>query len=87
MSILASAATTSTPFIDWGLLGKVVLVSTIAGVSLVVAFSIGLAAVSVARADHHAAPLRALGALISLAMVAVMLGALIWGLELILNKS
>ena len=86
MSMLATA-TTSAPFIDWGLLGKVVLVSTIAGIGLVIAFSIGLAAVSVARADHHSSPLRAAGAVVSLVMVAVMLWALIWGLQLILNKS
>ena len=82
-----AAATTSTPFVDWGLLGKVVLVSIIAGVGIVVAFSIGLAAMSVARADNRSSPLRATGAVVTAVMVGVMVWALIWGLELILNKS
>ena len=85
LPLAAAATTTSAPFVDWGLLGKVVLVSTIAGVGLVVVFSIGLASVSVARADHRSAPLRAVGAFVSVAMVALLVWALVWGLELIVH--
>jgi hypothetical protein len=38
-----------TPFIDWPLLGRVVVYSVVIGVGLVVAFSFGLAALSLAR--------------------------------------
>jgi hypothetical protein len=83
----ATAASASTSFVDWGLLGKVVFVSLIAGVGLVVAFSIGLTAVSLARADQRSTPVRALGAALSVVMVGVIVWAMIWGLELIVNKS
>jgi len=89
MHVLAAASTTTppAPFVDWGLMGKIALVSIIAGVGLVVAFSIGLAALSVARANHRSAPLRVVSVVLSVAMVAVVVGALVWGLELIVHKS
>ena len=75
MHLLAAATTTTAPFVDWGLMGKIALVSTIAGVGIVVAFSVGLAALSIARADHRSAPVRVMSVVVSVAMVAVMVWA------------
>jgi hypothetical protein len=75
-----------TPFIDWPLLGRVVVYSVVIGVGLVVAFSFGLAALSLARGTGRSALVRVTGSLVSIAMAAAIATALVWGLVLIVKK-
>lgn len=84
---VAVAGAPSTPFIDWSLFARIILVSIVAGVALVVAFSIGLAALSFARGVGRSGAARALGVTLTVLMGATIVGALLWGLELIVKKS
>ena len=83
---MATTSSTPTPFIDWSLLGHVVVYSVVIGVGLVVAYSFGLAALSLARGTGRSALVRVTGSLVSVAMVAAIAGALVWGLVLIVKK-
>jgi Na+-driven multidrug efflux pump len=84
---MAVSAPTSTPFIDWSLLGQIILISIVAGVGLVVAFSLGLAALSMARDQERANWVRRFGVALTGLMGVVIIVALLWGLELIVKKS
>jgi hypothetical protein len=84
---VATTPPTSTPFIEWGLLGHIVWVSIVAGVGLVVVFSLGLAALSVARAEDRSGVSRFVAKVAAVAMGLVIVGALVWGLVLIVKKS
>lgn len=77
----------ATSFIDWSLLGHVVLVAVIAGVGVVVAFSIGLVALSFARDTERRPYVRTLGVTLTLMMSGALAWALWWGFELITKKS
>jgi hypothetical protein len=83
---VATTSSIPTPFIDWSLLGRVVVYSVVIGVGLVVAFSFGLAALSLARGTGRSALVRVTGSLVSVAMAAAIAGALVWGLILIVKK-
>lgn len=78
---------TATPLVDWTLLGHVVLVAVLAGVGVVVAFSIGLAALSFARDTNRTRFTRSLGVAVAVVMTGALAWALWWGFELITNKS
>jgi hypothetical protein len=84
---MAAGGASSTPFIDWSLLGQIALISIAAGVGLVVAFSVGLAALSYSRNDVHGRVARFGAQIVTLLMGAAIVGALIWGLILIVRKS
>jgi hypothetical protein len=77
----------ATSLVDWSLLGHVVLVAVIAGVGVVVAFSIGLVALSFARDGERRLYARTLGVTLALVMSGVLAWALWWGFELITKKS
>jgi hypothetical protein len=84
---MAAGAASSTPFIDWSLLAQIAIISILAGVGLVVAFSIGLSALSFSCGEARGRLAR-MGALaVTLVMGAAIVGALIWGLVLIVRKS
>lgn len=78
---------TATPLVDWSLLGHVVLAAVLAGVGVVVAFSIGIAALSFAHDTNRPRFTRSLGVAVALVMTGVLAWALWWGFELITNKS
>jgi multisubunit Na+/H+ antiporter MnhB subunit len=78
---------TATLLVDWTLLGHVVLAAVLAGVGVVVAFSIGLAALSFARDTNRSRFTRSLGVAVAVVMTGVLAWALWWGFELITNKS
>jgi hypothetical protein len=84
---MAAGGASSTPFIDWPLLGRIALVSVAAGVGLVVAFSIGLWALSNSRKDANGRMTRMGALVLALLMGAAIVAALIWGLLLIVRKS
>jgi hypothetical protein len=84
---MAAAAAPSTPFIDWSLLGQIALISIAAGVGLVVAFSLGLSALSFSRNEAHGRLTRVGAQALTVLMGATILGALVWGLVLIVRKS
>jgi hypothetical protein len=84
---MAAAAASPTPFIDWSLLGQIALISIAAGVGLVVAFSLGIAALSYSRNEVHGRIARLGAQVLTLLMGAAIVGALIWGLVLIVRKS
>jgi hypothetical protein len=84
---MAAGGASPTPFIDWSLLAKIALISIVAGVGLVAAFSFGLAALSFSRNEEHGRIARTGAHALTLLMGAVILGALIWGLVLIVRKS
>lgn len=84
---MAASAASSTPFIDWSLLAQIALISIAAGVGLVVAFSIGLASLSYSRGEGHGRMARIGARALTLLMGAAIMGALIWGLVLIVSKS
>jgi hypothetical protein len=84
---MAAGGASSTPFIDWSLLGRIALISIAAGVGLVIAFSLGLAALSYSRNDEHSRIARFGAQALTLLLGAVIVGALIWGLVLIVRKS
>jgi hypothetical protein len=73
--------------VDWPLLGRVVLVAVLAGVGVVVAFSVGLAALSFARDTARPLVVRILGVVVAVVMTGALVGALWWGFELITKKS
>jgi hypothetical protein len=81
-----STTTVAAPFVNWPLLGNVVLTSVIIGVGLVVAFSVGLAALSVARGTQRTALERASGSVVTFLMGAAITASLVWGLVLIIKK-
>lgn len=83
---MATTSTSATSFIDWSLLGQVVVVSVTVGVGLVVAFSFGLAALSLARVPGRSTRGRVTGSVVFAAMVAAIAWALVWGLILIVKK-
>lgn len=83
---MATTSTIATSFIDWSLLGQVVVISIAVGVGLVVAFSFGLAALSLARGPGRSTMVRVAGSVVFSAMVATIAGVLIWGLILIVKK-
>ena len=78
---------TATPLVDWSLLGHVVLAAVLAGVGVVVAFSIGLAALSFARDTNRPLFTRSLGVAVAVVMTGVLAWALWWGFELMTHKS
>jgi hypothetical protein len=84
---MAAGGASSTPFIDWSLLARIAIISIVTGVGLVVAFSIGLSALSFSRSHEHGGIARAGAWVVTLLMGAVIVGALIWGLVLIVRKS
>jgi protein-S-isoprenylcysteine O-methyltransferase Ste14 len=73
--------------IDWSLLGHVVLVAVIAGVGVVITFSIGLAALSFARDTKRPSYARLLGVVLAVVTTGALAWALWWGFELITKKS
>lgn len=77
----------ATPFIDWGLLGHIILVSFVAGVGIVVAFSLGLVATSIWRDHARSGFARALGSIVAVVMGLAILGVLLWGFKIIVTKS
>ena len=83
---MATTSSTPKPFIDWSLLGHVVVYSVVIGVGLVVAYSLGLAALSLARGTGRSMLVRLTGSVVSGVMVAAIAGALVWGLILIIKK-
>jgi hypothetical protein len=83
---MAATSSSPAPFIDWSLLGHVVVYSVVIGVGLVVAFSFGLAALSLARGTGRSALVRVTGSIVSVVMVAAIASALVWGLILIVKK-
>ena len=78
---------TSTPLIDWSLLGHVVLVSLLVGVGIVAVFSMGLVGLSFARKAQISRGVRTLSLGLSVVMTGLLLGALWWGFVLITTKS
>jgi hypothetical protein len=84
---MAAGGASSTPFIDWSLLAQIAIISIVAGVGLVVAFSIGLAALSFSRSEEHGRIARMGAQALTLLMGAAIVGALVWGLVLIVRKS
>jgi hypothetical protein len=84
---MAAGGASSTPFIDWSLLARIAIISIIAGVGLVAAFSIGLAALSFSRREENRRIARMGARALTLLMGAAIVGALIWGLVLIVRKS
>ncbi len=77
----------ATSLVDWSLLGHVVLVAVLAGVGVVVAFSIGLVALSFARDTGRRLLIRILGVVLAVVMTGVLAWALWWGFDLITKKS
>ncbi|HEV3187720.1 MAG TPA: hypothetical protein VGZ04_06695 [Acidimicrobiales bacterium] len=77
----------ATSLIDWSLLGHVVLVAVLAGVGVVVVFSIGLAALSTARDTGRPTFARILGVTLAVVTTGALAWALWWGFELITKKS
>ena len=73
--------------VDWSLLGHVVLVAVLAGVGVVVAFSVGLVALSFARDTGRRLVVRVLGVGVAVVMTGALVWALWWGFELITKKS
>ena len=84
---MATSAASSTPFIDWTLLGRIALISIGAGVGLVVAFSIGLAALSFSRDEGHGRIVHIGARAVTVLMGVTIVAALLWGLLLIVRKS
>jgi hypothetical protein len=84
---MAAVGASSTPFIDWSLLARIAIISIAAGVGLVAAFSIGLAALSFSRLEEKGRVARMGARALTLLMGAAIVGALIWGLVLIVRKS
>lgn len=82
-----AGAASSTPFIDWSLLAQIAIISIVAGVGLVIAFSIGLASLSFSRGEGHGRIARTGARVLALLMGAAIVGALVWGLLLIVRKS
>lgn len=80
------AATSSTPLIEWSLLGHVVLYSLVIAVGLVVMFSAGLAGLSLARANQRSAFARFSGVVVTALTSAVIGASLVWGLIVIVKK-
>lgn len=78
---------TAVPLVDWSLLGRVVVASVLGGVGLVIAFSIGLAALSFARDVTRSRFIRRASVAVALAMTGVLAWALWWGFELITHKA
>lgn len=64
-----------------------IVVSVLGGVGLVIAFSIGLAALSFARDGTRSRFIRRASVAVALAMTGVLAWALWWGFELITHKS
>jgi hypothetical protein len=73
--------------VDWSLLGQVILVAVLAGVGVVVVFSLGLVAVSFARDQRRRRFTRNVGVGVAVVMSGALGWALWWGFELITNKS
>ncbi|HEY5093071.1 MAG TPA: hypothetical protein VII60_07375 [Acidimicrobiales bacterium] len=84
---MAAGGASSTPFIEWSLLARIAIISIAAGVGLVVAFSIGLAALSYSRSEENGRIARMSARALTLLMGAIIVGALIWGFVLIVRKS
>jgi hypothetical protein len=84
---VATTTPPATPFIEWGLLIHIVWVSIVAGVGLVVLFSLGLAALSTARDDERSGASRATAMVFAVVMGLMIIAALVWGLVLIVKKS
>jgi hypothetical protein len=84
---VATTTPPATPFIEWGLLGHIVWVSIVAGVGLVVLFSLGLAALSRARSGERSGASRKAALIFAVLMGVLIVGALVWGLVLIVKKS
>jgi Na+-translocating ferredoxin:NAD+ oxidoreductase RnfA subunit len=78
---------TASPLVDWSLFGHVVLVALLAGVGVVIAFSLGLVALSIVRDAQRRLPLRIAGVVIAVVMTGLLVWALWWGFQLITNKS
>jgi threonine/homoserine/homoserine lactone efflux protein len=78
---------TASSLVDWSLLGQVVLIAVLAGVGVVVVFSLGLAAVSFARDQRRRRFTRNVGVAVAVVMTGALGWALWWGFELITNKS
>jgi hypothetical protein len=77
----------SASLVDWPLLGHVVLIAVLAGVGVVVAFSLGLLALSFARDVKRRNVVRAVAVAVAVAMTGVLAGSLVWGFYLITKKS
>jgi len=78
---------TSTPLVDWSLLGHVILVSLLAGVGIVAVFSIGLVGLSFARNTQMRRGIRTLSVGLSVVMTGVLIAVLWWGFVHITTKS
>ena len=83
---MATSTPTSTPLIEWSLLGHVVLYSLVIAVGLVVMFSASLAALSLARASERSAAARFSGAVAAALTSAVICASLVWGLLVIVKQ-
>ncbi len=83
---MATTTTVAAPFVNWPLLGNVVLTSVIIGVGLVVAFSVGLAGLSVARGTQRTVLARVSASLVTVLVGAAIVASLVWGLILIIRK-
>jgi hypothetical protein len=84
---VAAGGASSTPFIDWSLLARIAIISIAAGVGLVAAFSIGLAALSFTRNEENGRLARMGARALALLMGAAIVAALVWGFVLIVRKS
>jgi hypothetical protein len=83
---MMAVGASSTPFIDWSLLVQIALISIAAGVGLVAAFSLGLAGLSYSRDAGRSRIVRTGAKALALLMGAAIVGALVWGLVLIVQK-
>ena len=83
---MATTTPTSTPLIEWSLLGHVVLYSLVIAVGLVVMFSVSLATLALARASQRSTVVRLSGAVVSVLTSAVICASLVWGLIAIVKK-
>jgi hypothetical protein len=81
------SVTTASPLIDWSLLGRVALYSLVAGVGVVIVFSLGLVGLSVARSEELGRAQRAASVFVSVIATSALAAALWWAFVLITNKS
>ena len=84
---MVSITPPATPFIAWGLLGHIVLVSIVTGVGLVAVFSLGLAVLSVARGEQRSGAQRSAAWVCAVLIGVVIVAALGWSLVVIVKKS
>jgi hypothetical protein len=85
--VMTSTPPTTTPWIDWNLIGHIVAYAAVAGIGLVALFSLGVFSYAQTRATVNSSGRRAMGIIGTIVSGAALATALAWGFYLIVAKG